>query len=409
MAFLCLLVNIIYDFVNNLRNSNIISLCHTIRKLFTMKKIALSLLVILTLIACDQNKPNQFTIKGEAPGVNDGTKVFLKKIDATNNAVDVDTAEVKNHKFTLETEATTTYLTYVLVEGVNGGLPIIAEEGTATLNFEKDSIFDSKFGGTPNNNDFYTIFSKMGQINKKITKIRAEQREASQNRDTEKLQSLANTIKTEQNSLTNFEMDFAKDNPDSYVSVLILDKHSMMSKDKTDEITDAFSKLSDKQKNTDLGKALGKRLQVIKNTVVGGVLPDFKGTGLEGDSASLKANLGKVTIVDFWASWCKPCRQENPNVLKIYNEYKDKGLAIVGVSTDRNADQWKKAIQEDGITWTHMLSPETAQEFNINQIPTIFILNEKGEIVAKNLRGADLEAKVTELLNIENENVVAAM
>jgi len=114
--------------------------------------------------------------------------------------------------------------------------------------------------------------------------------------------------------------------------------------------------------------------------------------------------LGKVTLVDFWAAWCKPCRLENPNVVAVYKKYHDKGLNIVGVSLDKSADDWKKAIQDDGLTWNHVshikyFQDPIARLYNVDAIPAAFLLDENGVIIAKNLRGTELEAKVAELLN----------
>jgi thiol-disulfide isomerase/thioredoxin len=112
--------------------------------------------------------------------------------------------------------------------------------------------------------------------------------------------------------------------------------------------------------------------------------------------------LGKVTLVDFWAAWCRPCRAENPNIVKVYSKYKDKGLSVLGVSLDRNANDWINAIEQDGLTWHHVSNvryfDEIAELYNVRAIPASFILDENGVIVAKNLRGPALEAKIAELL-----------
>jgi thiol-disulfide isomerase/thioredoxin len=112
--------------------------------------------------------------------------------------------------------------------------------------------------------------------------------------------------------------------------------------------------------------------------------------------------LGKVTIVDFWAAWCKPCRAENPNVVQVYNKYHDKGLNILGVSLDRRAEDWTKAIEEDGLVWNHVSNikyfDEIAELYNVRAIPATFILDENGVIIAKDLRGPALENKISELL-----------
>ena len=118
----------------------------------------------------------------------------------------------------------------------------------------------------------------------------------------------------------------------------------------------------------------------------------------------MKASLGKVTIIDFWASWCKPCRIENPHVVALYNEFHAQGLNIIGVSLDEDTDSWKKAIAKDKLTWTQVSNLKgwedpIARMYEVEQIPTTFLLDSIGNIVAKDLRGAELKAKVLELLS----------
>ena len=116
-----------------------------------------------------------------------------------------------------------------------------------------------------------------------------------------------------------------------------------------------------------------------------------------------KESLGKVTIVDFWASWCGPCRAENPNVVAIYKEFHSKGLNIIGVSLDKDAVKWKEAIAKDKLIWTQVSNLKfwdepIAKQYNVESIPATFILDESGKVVAKDLRGEELKAKIIELL-----------
>ena len=119
---------------------------------------------------------------------------------------------------------------------------------------------------------------------------------------------------------------------------------------------------------------------------------------------SLKESLGKVTIVDFWASWCGPCRAENPNVVALYNEFHSKGLNIVGVSLDKDAAKWKDAIAKDKLTWTHVSNLKfwdepIAIQYEVQSIPATFILDASGKVVARDLRGEELRAKIASLLS----------
>jgi len=149
-------------------------------------------------------------------------------------------------------------------------------------------------------------------------------------------------------------------------------------------------------------------LDSMTSVNIGSVAPDFSAPSPDGKMISLKESMGKVTLIDFWASWCGPCRQENPNVVALYNEFHDKGLNIIGVSLDKEGDaqKWKDAIAKDGLTWNHISNLKhwkepIAEQYNVKSIPATFLLDASGKIVAKDLRGEELKAKVKELLGVK--------
>ena len=138
--------------------------------------------------------------------------------------------------------------------------------------------------------------------------------------------------------------------------------------------------------------------------MIGGVAPDIKLNGPDGKPVSLSSLRGKVVLIDFWASWCGPCRRENPNVVKMYQKYKDQGFEIFWVSLDNDANRWKGAIQTDGLTWFHGSDlmgwkSKPAQMYQVHSIQATFLLDKQGKIIAKGLRGAELEAAVANALN----------
>lgn len=163
-------------------------------------------------------------------------------------------------------------------------------------------------------------------------------------------------------------------------------------------VTLAFGFVYNKQGGTTVG------------TEKGNVAPELKYKSPDGKEIALSSLKGKVVLIDFWASWCGPCRMENPNVVAAYEKYKGKkfkgakGFAIYSVSLDQNADAWKKAIEKDKLAWTEHVSDlkgwysEAAQKYGVNSIPINYLIDAKGVIVAKNLRGAALETALEQLV-----------
>ena len=171
------------------------------------------------------------------------------------------------------------------------------------------------------------------------------------------------------------------------------------------EANEMIGKFSPKIDALSITNDLKKSLAKIKQSDVGGVAPNFSAPSPDGEIVSLKETLGKYTIIDFWASWCRPCRAENPNVVRVYKKYHDKGLNIISVSLDKagQKDRWIKAIADDNMDWYHVSNLKAWQEpiakmYGVRSIPATFLLDENGKIIDKNLRGAALENKIASLL-----------
>lgn len=167
------------------------------------------------------------------------------------------------------------------------------------------------------------------------------------------------------------------------------------------------SKLADEftAKYNEMAEAINRQNQAAPATVANGSpAPEITLQTPEGKLVSLSSFKGKYVLIDFWASWCGPCRQENPNVVKAYNAFKNKNFTILGVSLDDNKDKWLAAIKKDNLTWTHISDLKgwqsvAARDYNVNGIPANFLVNPDGIIIASNLRGAELSTKLAEILN----------
>jgi peroxiredoxin len=146
----------------------------------------------------------------------------------------------------------------------------------------------------------------------------------------------------------------------------------------------------------------------LKTTAIGQSAPEIALPTPEGQVVSLSSLKGKYVLVDFWAKWCGPCRQENPNVVRVFNKYKDKGFTVFGVSLDRSKEDWVRAIKEDNLTWTHVSDlkywqSEAAKTYSIQAIPFSLLLDPNGVIIAKNLRGPALESKLAEIFDKKSD------
>jgi peroxiredoxin len=224
--------------------------------------------------------------------------------------------------------------------------------------------------------------------------------------DTVAVNKLLKEYKKFQDEMNNYSKKFIKENPDAYLSVLLLENFLMRQYLTPEEVKSYYNGLSKELAATKSGKKIKTTLDAMTAIVIGKPAPLFSGPTPDGKTVSLKETLGKVTIIDFWASWCGPCRAENPNVVALYNEFHAQGLNIIGVSLDKDAAKWKEAIAKDNLTWAHVSNLKfwedpIAKQYNVQSIPATFILDAKGTIVAKDLRGDALKAKVKELLGVK--------
>ena len=370
-----------------------------------MKKLALLALTGI-LFSCNSNG---YKISGEIKGLADGTKVFLEKRDLITGITPVDTVKIENGKFTFEGETKEPAIHSIRFENVNGGFAIVVENGDIDAVINKDSLSKAKISGTYNNEELMKYNAEMDKIQRKLNDFQIKNRPtmqgAQQKKDTA-------TIHRLQKEYINITKEFAvkneeyiQKNPKSFLSVLLIEGMFNQQDPQAEKVKKYYDSLADEVKMTSPGKKIKEKLDKLKTVEVGQKAPDFSGPTPDGKTISLKQSLGKVTIIDFWASWCAPCRKENPNVVALYNELHSKGLNIIGVSLDREGEvnQWKEAIAKDKLTWNHISNLKfwddpIAKQYNIQSIPSTFILDKNGIIVAKNLSGAELKAKVTELL-----------
>lgn len=195
---------------------------------------------------------------------------------------------------------------------------------------------------------------------------------------------------------------FVKGHPASIISLVAMSTY-MTSEKSVARQRELFNSLTPDVRGSDLGVKYSAYLDNMQKTAIGSAAPDFKQQDVNGKTVGLSDYKGKYVLIDFWASWCVPCRKENPNVLKAYEQFKGRNFTILGVSLDNSKDAWIKAVVEDKLPWTQVsdlkaFNNEAAVEYSVTAIPTNFLVDPQGNIVASNLRGVELEKKLLELL-----------
>jgi len=379
-----------------------------------MKKILLVITAITVLISCNKAGENEYIVTGTIKGIADGKTAILEVQDETGALKPVDTVKIEKEKFTFKGNAKEPEMYLLSIETVSDKLPFILENGDIEMTINKDSIGITKITGTYNNEELNSYKAKGMAIQKKMMKFQkdntAKMNQAQQTKDTVVMNGLRKEYSKFQEEFITQSDAYVASHPKAFISALIIEGMFNQMAPDIDKITKFYNGLDKEVKDTKHGKKIKKQLDAltkpvaaVENVGVGTAAPDFSAPSPEGKTVSLKQSMGKVTVVDFWASWCKPCRAENPNMVALYKEFHAKGLNIVGVSLDDDATKWKDAIAKDMLTWTHVSNLKNFQDpiaalYSIKSIPSTFILDASGKIVAKDLRGAELKAKVAELL-----------
>ena len=374
------------------------------------KKIIFLLITATLFAACNKLEENEFIVSGTAEGIADGKLAILETLDESGMGVKpTDTAFIKNGKFEFKGIATEPELRFIQIDSIQGKAVFVLENGEISIKAFKDSINKTIIGGTYNNDQFATYNKEQTAIQKKIADFRTANKEkmdmAVQSNDSVTINNLRDTYVKLNDELKDYNIKFADTNPKAFISVLMIQNMLMQPGADFEKLEKTYNNLDKTVRNTKPGKSVGELIANRSSAEVGNAAPEFSAPNPDGKMVSLKESLGKVTIIDFWASWCGPCRRENPNVVALYNELHDKGLNIIGISLDKEGDsqKWKDAIVADKLTWPQVSNLQywnepIAKKYNVQSIPATFILDASGKIVAKDLRGEELKAKVMELL-----------
>ena len=269
----------------------------------------------------------------------------------------------------------------------------------------KDSLENTTVKGSASHKDFLLLQASEKPYNEILMAGNKSYQEAARKGDKETIQKLEKELEAvDADKKEKVYVDFVKKNPNSPIALYVVKQYAGWDMDPA-KVEPLFAALPASTQNLPSGIAFKKQIDIAKKTAVGSMAMDFTQADTLGKPVSLSSFRGKYVLVDFWASWCGPCRRENPNVVKAFNDYKDRNFTVLGVSLDRPdaKEKWMAAIHKDGLTWTQVSDlkfwdNEVAKQYGIRAIPQNLLIDPTGKIVAKNVRGEDLVKKLEEIL-----------
>jgi len=374
-----------------------------------MKKSIVSISLITAALislqpAVAQVKPSgKYILKGKIAGLDTG-KVYLSRI--SDQELTPDSVEVKNGAFTFTGSIAEPLLYSLRPAGGKTAKVFFLESGTVTLEGNKDSLYRAIVKGSPVQ-DVYAGFSEAWKpVSVRAGDIYTRLDKANQGGKVKLDSTTRKAFDAEFDALQGFHDSIVnayirKHTGSPAAATIILDR--FVTYQQVDKAGELYKVLDKKIQQSFYGREIVKALESDARTAPGKIAPDFTQKDTTGKDLQLSAMRGSYVLVDFWASWCGPCRKENPNVVAAYNKYHEKGFDIIGVSLDNKKEAWTKAIRADGLTWYHVSdlkgwANEAAAAYNVKSVPANFLLDKTGKIVARNLRGEDLEKKLSELL-----------
>ena len=358
-----------------------------------MRTIAPFLAILFVITSCSET--TDYTLNGLID-LEDGQNVLLLGVDEQSQLMPIDTVQIEAGTFSLSGSSKYPEMHYLNFEGVRSLLPVVIEPGTITVEAKKDSIQKASIKGTKSNQDVSRFLEEVRTFNQALQEISFELRNAMLSKDSLNISDLQEQYDDIVVKIADFEINFIKENPDSYVSSLILEQRVTSGQIDKTEAQDLFDQLDSKIQMTKSAQNIlellrQKELQEeanIETPRVGDVAPDFKAPSSNGELVSLDQAKGKFTVIDFWASWCKPCRNQSPALVELYNTYKSQDVKIVSVSLDRSRKLWLDAIEDDGLNWTHVSNlrhwqDPVAEKYNVRSIPELFLIDDNGTVIAR--------------------------
>jgi len=361
--------------------------------------------IILLLPFQGKSQQMEFKLEGQIAPSNPAKKIYIRYVDSGRSYLD--SSIVSNNRFHFKGEVLEPSIARLYVDKTGKGATdrinfsemfiCILDNSNIKISLEKD-ILKSTVSGSSITNEYFTYKKETQSLGEKATSLRREL--SSKTISEQEYQSKIKDLKEER---TKIFSNFIKSNPNNYFTLDALDDliYSQVSPDLINSLT---AGIAYEIRNSNKGLRLEEKLKFYTVTAIGKKVIDFAQNDVNNKQITTQSYRGKYLLIDFWASWCVPCRLENPHLIEAFNKYKEQGFDILGVSLDEKSqrENWIKAIKDDGLLWTQVSDlngwkNEASTLYGIKSIPSNFLIDPNGVIIARNLRGEQLKEKLKEI------------
>lgn len=339
------------------------------------------LFIAFPFFAFSQPSTKGYEITGTITGYPDGTAVSF--LNQQTNKLEKQ-AEIKNGKFTIKGNLAEPSFIVLILADQPPAIPMFIDNSEIKISGDKNSLDNISITGSKSEDEYQELEKALKPYEKMF--VPDGEKDPASVAEVEKISEA-----------------FVKKHPASFVDPIAIIRVLQTSQNHV--VAENMYRLMTKDvKETNLAKYVNQQLELAKINPIGSEIADFSQTDTSGHKIKISSLRGKYVLIDFWASWCRPCRMENPNVVAAFKKYHEKNFTVLGVSLDQAKAAWLNAIHMDGLTWSHVSdlkgwSNEVATKFQITSIPQNILINPKGIIIAKNLRGEALNKKLDELFN----------